>query len=388
VEAAREHLQKSGIQVKEGSIPPDSSLEAARKCYLKDGPTKLQKALTVMLEEKVEAELVRKQTPEDDVRMASSCAKESARVFSTYPTTATRRMGSSQFNTFVKLRFGIGIDRDVTCKCGTVMKKGTPIDHFTGCKMLAGSALTARHDGIKTLLASFFNRAGARAEIERSLPGEERIRPDITVSTPHSMSHIDVSVVHPLAPSHIAAARMPEPRHIINRENSKCAKYGERAADEEAQFIPAVVDTFGMFGSGMVKVIDLLRSTASSLEAAPGSPLVKELEEALPFQIQRGNVQAVFRGLADAKSKGRLIAERFLANIFNRITEQKVSNAVQHQQNPIGNVQAPDASAMEVEIIDHGNRGHQPSSSRRNGRVTRSQVVATSAASAGRRSRG
>jgi hypothetical protein len=100
------------------------------------------------------------------------------------------------------------------------------------------------------------------------------------------------------------------------------------------------------------------------------------------------NVQAVFRGLADAKSKGRLIAERFLANIFNRITEQKVSNAVQHQQNPIGNVQAPDASAMEVEIIDHGNRGHQPSSSRRNGRVTRSQVVATSAASAGRRSRG
>src|SRR3954469_25733338 len=101
----------------------------------------------------------------------------------------------------------------------------------------------------------------------------------------------------------------------------------------------------------MVTVIDLLRSTASSLEAAPGSPLVKELEEALPFQIQRGNVQAVFRGLADAKSKGRLIAERFLANIFNRITEQKVSNAVQHQQNPIGNVQAPDASdSMEVEI--------------------------------------
>ena len=89
VEAAREHLQKSGIQVKEGSIPPDSSLEAARKCYLKDGPTKLQKALTVMLEEKVEAEPVRKQTPEDDVRMASSCAKESARVFSTCPTTAS-----------------------------------------------------------------------------------------------------------------------------------------------------------------------------------------------------------------------------------------------------------------------------------------------------------
>ena len=131
----------------------------------------------------------------------------------------------------------------------------------------------------------------------------------------------------------------------------------------------------------MVKVIDLLR--------LPGSPLVKELEEALPFQIQRGNVQAVFRGLADAKSKGRLIAERFLANIFNRITEQKVSNAVQHQQNPIGNVQAPDASdSMEVEIVNPGNRGHQPSSSRGNGRVTRSQAVASSAASAGRRSRG
>src|SRR3954468_9891992 len=96
-----------------------------------------------------------------------------------------------------------------------------------------------------------------------------------------------------------------------------------------------------------------------------------------------------FEKLADAKSKGRLIAERFLANIFNRITEQKVSNAVQHQQNPIGNVQAADASdSMEVEIINPGNRGHHPSSSRGNGRVTRSQAVASSAASAGRRSRG
>ncbi|MEQ1843852.1 MAG: hypothetical protein ABL994_25895, partial [Verrucomicrobiales bacterium] len=221
-----------------------------------------------------------------------------------------------------------------------------------GCSKFSGSHLTSRHDAIKLQLAAAFRKVDARVEVERSAHGPERIRPDLTVSASASMMHIDVSVVHPLAPSNIAAADRPNPQHITRREARKRIKYNGIAEADAAVFLPAVVDTLGMYGEGMHEVIRRLKDVADEVGSDQGSAVVAELKETLPFTIQRGNVRAAMRGLAEAErlNPPRLVigheARRMLQFSLPRMEEKGEERkeppvaAVQLEQNPVGNVQA------------------------------------------------
>ena len=88
----------------------------------------------------------------------------------------------------------------------------------------------------------------------RSVSG--RCRPDILL--PHWQGGgpcaIDVSIVHPLAPSTPCCAVKNGSKAVDAMERVKHSKYGQCCNESNVSFIPFVLSTFGLFGAEAERV--------------------------------------------------------------------------------------------------------------------------------------
>src|SRR6185312_5330381 len=182
---------------------------------------------------------------------------------SVFPTSQIFTLRPKPFINTLHLRFGATASHDIVCVCKAKIARGKTLHHFVGCK-LAGSVLTERHELVKNAIASVFRQGGATVAAV-GIGNDLGKRPDLLIRSSRGETCIDVSIVHPLAPSHIGG----DPIH--KKEQEKMVKYSAQAAAEEQRFIPAVLDTFGKHGPGLGKLVGLSRTSAASQTPSPTS---------------------------------------------------------------------------------------------------------------------
>ena len=71
---------------------------------------------------------------------------------------------------------------------------------------------------------------------------------DIRVALGSRLIYVDVSVVHPTAASYVAASSRWSLATARAAESRKSRQYLQRAVDENAEFVPFIVESFGGFG--------------------------------------------------------------------------------------------------------------------------------------------
>ena len=111
-----------------------------------------------------------------------------------------------------------------------------------------------------------------------------------------------MSVINPSAKSHSAGAA----RHIGNaaekRERQKTRRHQAVVAAEKALFLPAVIETYGHFGSKLQALIKRIATAGwDNLQIPPG-PFTKQIVLELAIALQRGNAMAVMQGMGMARS--------------------------------------------------------------------------------------
>ena len=72
---------------------------------------------------------------------------------------------------------------------------------------------------------------------------------DIRIALGARLFYVDVSVVHPTAASYIPTSSRRILATAAAAERRKDAKYLQRAAAENAEFVPFIVESFGGFGN-------------------------------------------------------------------------------------------------------------------------------------------
>ena len=278
------------IKVSDAQLVPESAKpDHVIHFYTQFPKSKLQKAITVHID----------QHRRDQIRPT----KESASILTIYPTDSQFSLRSQHFLHAIHMKFGVGATEDITCACGHEIKKGESTHHFLGCKKLSYSALTTRHDLIKNAIARFFRLASAPVEVEpRDSNGKY---PDLHVTTPSGQISIDVSVVHPLAPSY---ADKDSDSTILARENSKKQKYREYVKQIGHQFLPAVLDSYGKVGEGLRSVVkEVSKAEKASLQTTTHA---KELEIVIQVALHRGNSLAISKGLTHSHRRPRVSQQR------------------------------------------------------------------------------
>ena len=113
-------------------------------------------------------------------------------------------------------------------------------------------------------------------------------------------TYIDVTVTHPLAPSHIRV-HPTQLQMTEAAEQRKMKQYQEFAAKERAEFLPFAVETLGGFGKCAMRLVDQI--TESGMQASALSTSIYTPQEiragllgAVAIAVQRGNSRIMAEG--------------------------------------------------------------------------------------------
>jgi hypothetical protein len=353
-------LSKNGAARK---LPPSSDPRQIRDFYLVGHHPKLQEEITRLLDRHRLSAM--KPTKQEDRRLNSIVTTESCLLLTTIPTESHFVLGAPHFINAMHLRYGVGVQEDVVCACGQVIERGTSPHHFVGCNRMAHSALTTRHELVKAAIVSSYQQANAVTEADPVKPGPH-ICPDFTLFLSKGETCADVSVVHPLAKTHLRSPADP----IAKREDKKKKRYTKYADELNRFFLPAVLDTYGKFGKGLQKIVEML--AAHAMEEQLSEDVAGNMQRRIIVQLHRGNSLAITRGFThcarkhriDRGAAGRMVNAHLAGNERKRdsidlsLTPPLPPSpiAVQHNKSPSGNVQASD---VEKTLEPRGEKGSE-----------------------------
>lgn len=150
-----------------------------------------------------------------------------------------------------------------------------------------------RHDALVRLLSSCISRSGGAAQVEPRYLDTKR--PDIHAFFPDDRVLIDLTVVHPAAPSSRASQPLLAAKR---REREKVSHYAALTAAEGCRFLPFVLETLGAFGPQASSFLRDLSSYATE------SFLGCELPPArlLAVLLQKGNAEILAKGCLLSRS--------------------------------------------------------------------------------------
>ena len=151
------------------------------------------------------------------------------------------------------------------------LRLGTPGEHDSdpaaalSDPSIASKLKDRRHHSLAKVLTTWALRAGAeRAETE---PGDlwpdDNLTPDADIILGDRRLLVDVSVIHPTAPSYVVEARNPlggSAHMVLTKEE----KYAEMAAYVDAEVIPAVLETYGALSDSLIGLFKDIASYAST----------------------------------------------------------------------------------------------------------------------------
>jgi hypothetical protein len=152
----------------------------------------------------------------EKARLLSVTAPHSSRWLQVVPTEPDLRLTDLQYHWAARLRLGLsvpatadGTDSDSCDSCRRLGVFKADSWHHLSCVHHRGAEVTDRHHAVVDCVARHARMAGARCRVEPTrLSERDRTRPDLKVLGPQPNRDllIDVSITHPLAPSHLDVA--------------------------------------------------------------------------------------------------------------------------------------------------------------------------------------
>jgi hypothetical protein len=208
-------------------------------------------------------------------------------------------MPNKSYRFAVRLRLGLPPSESLPpfCVCGTRLA-GCP-NHFLACQLLKSTSMTSRHDHIVRTFGALARAGGAEVYIEPSFDGD---RPDAEISWSDGVDLVDVSVTHAgLSALQRGSARTPLAAARL-RERRKERRYDELVRDQNARFVPLVLETYGALGEStqhFVSKLSLARMSQPEGRDLPDQtgPIMQRLAVAL----QNGNARVQDEGLRRAR---------------------------------------------------------------------------------------
>lgn len=265
--------------------------------------TELQQSITAgaraQLEAKLKAEAV---SDLDKARLAACQARGSALSVTTVPHSRHLALNNVQVSINERLRLGLKPEPQLPVHCACWTPNGQYAHdpwHGLCCPAERARSVTRRHDDVVLAVARWASRLGARVRIEpRGLDNKSRRRPDILIEIGGHCFMLDVTVYHPLAPSHVASCARREESILEAAEADKHSYYRDLADHIKAEFIPFAVETTGRLSSQAMAFVKILISQAAAFKNvwAP-KEIVQGIYRTIAIAIVRGNAEIIASNL-------------------------------------------------------------------------------------------
>ena len=194
----------------------------------------------------------------DRIRLTSCRSKHACRWIFAHPQGAP--LTDEQFSVAVRLRLGLPpLPFALPAVCPLCRKSADPW-HALACSAVRRRAATTRHDRGMLLLVRFARSNGVLARFEPKDLGS-RV-PDGELIFPRKVVTVDMTGVHPLAPSHLHTSRRPG-KAVQRRGRAKHIKYDADAKAIGATFAALVVDSFGSLHEDFTTLVNEIEETAT-----------------------------------------------------------------------------------------------------------------------------
>ncbi len=228
------------------------------------------------------------------MRELSSGAHAGSWLLSPSPQHPSPKWASSEWRLLILWRLGHSLGLPVVCvACGAC--QDTFGDHALSC---AAMGLYKRHNAVRDTFASQASSFGLECRMEVQLPGTELIPADIFLpSLSDAPVAADVSVVHPLHPSHSAQAAMISGAAAEARAAGKVAMYGEKCRERSWEYWAVVAETTGAWNRAGQRFVGRL-ARARALRTGEN---LGEVSAALWLAVSRALARAVARQLVRAR---------------------------------------------------------------------------------------
>ena len=235
-------------------------------------------------------------------RLLGVRAEQAGLWVTTTPTHPLFRIADEHFRIAARIRLGVvPHDHIRQCFCKRKRFEDEPL-HLLSCRQLFGMN-TVRHNTILNTLARVATSLYTPVKIEPRVDNKDKARTDATFSLRAKPAMIYVTVVSPLAESHLSSAKVPLVA-AEKREKEKERKYAERVRETGYLFYPFVIETTGGFGKRAEAFIKLL---AEDVQCGGTQSMVQEsvvgfLRKIVAFALCTGNGLLYEEGLRRART--------------------------------------------------------------------------------------
>ena len=221
-------------------------------------PVGLQKRLSAAVASVGVAALITE--VERAARLRSQSQRGAAAVWSAIPSEEGLQMNNTVFVTAVRMWLGMTILRPDVKRLRCACARGPELTdvHVLCCGM--GQGRTFRHDAIVKTVGEMFNAAGFSCMLEPSgFAGlDPESGPDLDVMDYNGYrgsACIDVTVVNPLAPSHVKHAANVDLGTATAAETEKVSKYRSALQGNDRGIVGAALEVLGAFGLGWQRMM-------------------------------------------------------------------------------------------------------------------------------------
>jgi hypothetical protein len=292
-------LLDSGVSIQLVQETPEALWDAAKDGVPEDH---MQKALTAALEYRLLEQLANHFTRADTARMLSVANKHAHLWLTTTPSCEDFQLSDGQFALAVRHLLGLPPADTLPdkCACGELLLSA---DHFHCCRRTRKTSCNSRHNLILHVLSRLAAEAGGTMELEPRIGGGKRgqRRTDGYYIGVKTITHIDVGIVHPSAPSHLAGASQWQLHAAGTYEKAKQREYEEAAKAENAAFAPFVMESFGAVGHRSLPLLNMLGEEAAVHGHEGETQFVARALRVLSFELQRANAHIAASGCVMAR---------------------------------------------------------------------------------------
>ncbi len=184
------------------------------------------------------------------------------------------------------------------CACDMYADSAAYVDdplHALSCRLTRGRQITMRHNGVVKALAHAIERCGMVPIVEPAgCDWQTDRRPDIEVfGFKGQHAFIDVGIVHPPSRSYRTNAGSRPLAVVRQYEKRKVDKYRQMAIDNDAIFIPFILETTGGYGEVAVNTVrDVVTHAQMAETILMAKDIHDEMMDRIAIVMQQGNAAA------------------------------------------------------------------------------------------------
>ena len=275
---------------------------------------KLQKDITGAVRAELEGKLRAEAKTVRDKALLRACTAPGAKLaFTTTPHARHLALNDRQISINERLHLGLPPEQQMPLHCACYARNGqygADPWHGLSCQSQRATSVTDRHDDVKLAIARWASRLGARVKIEprrldeRGRDGgpKSQKRPDLWIEIAGQCYLLDVTVRHPLAPSHVDDCAKDGKKILEDAEAEKQRVYRGLAENMRAKFFAFAVETTGRLGKEALAFIKILiREGAKYKNVWAPKEVVEGIYRTVAIAVARGNADIVDSNLRHSR---------------------------------------------------------------------------------------